>query len=77
MRNIIKIIKFVLDELYTNDNIIKYQNTENTSHNFAKYDKLIQCFMKFVKMYIISRKQCIKFICTMCTYAYFFLCIIF
>ncbi|UZO02938.1 uncharacterized protein OCT59_021414 [Rhizophagus irregularis] len=58
MRDVIKIIIFVLDELYTNNDIIRHRNdTENTSHEFVDCKKLIQCFIKFVKMYITSRKE--------------------
>jgi hypothetical protein len=55
MRDVMKIIIFVLDELYTSDDIIKNQNT--TENNFINCNKLIQCFIKFVKMYITSRKE--------------------
>jgi hypothetical protein len=58
MRDVMKIIIFVLDELYTNNDIIRHRNdTENTSHEFVDCKKLIQCFIKFVKMYITSRKE--------------------
>ncbi|CAB5376736.1 unnamed protein product [Rhizophagus irregularis] len=58
MRDVMKIIIFLLDELYTNNDIIRHQNdTENTSHEFVNCKKLIQCFIKFVKMYITSRKE--------------------
>ncbi|POG63976.1 hypothetical protein GLOIN_2v1807614 [Rhizophagus irregularis DAOM 181602=DAOM 197198] len=58
MRDVIKIIIFVLDELYTNNDIIRHRNdTENTSNEFVDCKKLIQCFIKFVKMYITSRKE--------------------
>ncbi|GET59471.1 hypothetical protein GLOIN_2v1807614 [Rhizophagus irregularis DAOM 181602=DAOM 197198] len=58
MRDVMKIIIFVLDELYTNNDIIRHRNdTENTSYEFVDCKKLIQCFIKFVKMYITSRKE--------------------
>src|SRR5687767_7213904 len=56
MRDVMKIIIFVLDELYTNDDKIKYQNdTEKSSFIVCK--RLIRCFIKYVKMYITSRKE--------------------
>jgi hypothetical protein len=46
MRDVMKIIVFVLDELYTIDN--------KSSISCAK---LIECYIKFIKMYITSRKE--------------------
>ena|ERR1043165_3761253 len=58
MRDVMKIIIFVLDELYSSDDIINQNNAEDKLHaNFIDYKKLIQCFIKFVKMYITSRKE--------------------
>jgi len=52
MRDVMKIIIFVLDELYTSDDTTKHQ-----INDFVDCKKLVQCFMKFVKMYITSRKE--------------------
>src|SRR5436190_255284 len=49
MRDVMKIIVFVLDELYTTN------NTNN--HNTISCKMLIQCYIKFIKMYITSRKN--------------------
>ena len=51
MRNVMKIIIFILDKLYT----VKDKN--NTSTSFVLYVTLIKCYIKFIKMYIISRKD--------------------
>lgn len=56
MRDVMKIIIFVLDELYTSVDKIKHQDdVENKP--FINCNKLIQCFMEYIKMYITSRKE--------------------
>lgn len=56
MRDMMKIIIFVLDELYTtNDKIRKKDDTGELP--FINYKKLIQCFIRFINMYITSRKE--------------------
>ena len=49
MRDVMKIIVFVLDELYI------MNNTNNYTTILCKM--LIQCYIKFIKMYITSRKN--------------------
>ena len=49
MRDVMKIIVFVLDELYMTDRQI--------DSDTISCKKLIQCYIKFIKMYITSRKD--------------------
>ncbi|CAG8653951.1 18990_t:CDS:2 [Rhizophagus irregularis] len=51
MRDVMKIIIFVIDELYTVD------DKNAASISFIPYMTLIDCYIKFVKMYITSRKE--------------------
>lgn len=51
MRDVMKIIIFVLDKLYT------VEDKNKTSTSFVSYMTLIKCYVKFIKMYIISRKE--------------------
>ena len=56
MRDVMKIIVFVLDELYTADDTINCQIDSNL-YTIVSCKKLIQCYIKFIKMYITSRKE--------------------
>jgi hypothetical protein len=56
MRDVMKIIVFVLDELYTADDEINHQ-TDSNLFTTVSCKKLIQCYIKFIKMYITSRKD--------------------
>ncbi|PKB95370.1 hypothetical protein RhiirA5_386062 [Rhizophagus irregularis] len=56
MRDVMKIIIFVLDELYTSVDKIKHQD-DVKNKPFINCNKLIQCFMEYIKMYITSRKE--------------------
>jgi len=49
MRDVMKIIVFVLDELYMTDRQI--------DSDTISCKKLIQCYIKFIKIYITSRKD--------------------
>ncbi|CAB4492285.1 unnamed protein product [Rhizophagus irregularis] len=51
MRDVMKIIIFVIDELYTVD------DKNAASISFILYMTLIDCYIKFVKMYITSKKK--------------------
>jgi hypothetical protein len=51
MRDVMKIIVFILDELYTTD------NKNSTSTFFISCAKLIDCYIKYIKMYMMSRKE--------------------
>ncbi|GBC24756.2 hypothetical protein GLOIN_2v1807614 [Rhizophagus irregularis DAOM 181602=DAOM 197198] len=58
MRDVMKIIIFVLDELYTNNDIIRHRNdTENTLHEFVDYElnefkqEIIRWSDNFVKLF--------------------------
>jgi hypothetical protein len=51
MQDVMKIIIFVIDELYTVD------DRTAASTSFVSYMTLIDCYIKFVKMYITSRKK--------------------
>ena len=53
MRDVMKIIIFVLDELYTTDDEINHQIKSET----ISCKILIQCYIKFIKMYITSRQK--------------------
>ncbi|PKK58838.1 hypothetical protein RhiirC2_795690 [Rhizophagus irregularis] len=53
MRDIMKIIIFVLDELYTTGNKINNQ-TDSNLYTIASCKNLIICYNKFIKMYITS-----------------------
>ncbi len=51
-----KIIIFILDELYITNNKINHQINSNLPPNIS-CKILIQYYVKFIKMYIISRKK--------------------
>ncbi|POG58402.1 hypothetical protein GLOIN_2v1488639, partial [Rhizophagus irregularis DAOM 181602=DAOM 197198] len=57
MRDVMKIIVFVLDELYTTDNKINQNQTDSNLYTIASCKNLIICYIKFIKMYITSRKK--------------------
>ena len=56
MRDVMKIIIFVLDELYTTDDEINHQTDGDPPSNIS-CKILIQCYIKFINMYITSRKK--------------------
>ncbi|EXX77681.1 hypothetical protein RirG_021600 [Rhizophagus irregularis DAOM 197198w] len=55
MRDVMKIIMFVLDELYDESDYMKNVNDNSLSTISCK--TLIKCYVKFIKMYITSRKR--------------------
>ena len=56
MRDVMKIIIFVLDELYTIDDEINHQTNSDPPPNIS-CKILIHYYVKFIKMYITSRKK--------------------
>ncbi|RGB21548.1 hypothetical protein C1646_777749 [Rhizophagus diaphanus] len=55
MCDVMKIIVFVLDELYDESDYTK--NINDNSLSTISYKILIKCYVKFIKMYITSRKR--------------------
>lgn len=56
MRDVMKIIVFVLDELY-DESDYQTRSINDNSLSTISCKTLIKCYIKFIKMYITSRKR--------------------